>query len=140
MDDRNTLSPIGKIASSPQFKLFLKKLAVMGVIITIIGLIMKLYGIKEGETLLVSAMSALALVAFFAGYIPCPYENFHGVWNFVMKLTGYSLGAAIIGLLFSIMHWSGSSLMLIVGAVGLVFCAILWIWFYSLLKKNSNKQ
>ena len=134
-------SPTDKITESPQFKSFMKKLALMGALLTLAGLIMKLTGSHAGATLLMMGMGSLSLVAFFLGSIfPCPYSTGLVLWKFAMTLTGYSLACVIIGLLFLIMHWPGGPHLSFVGLGTLLVSAIAWLAFYNHYKKNRDNQ
>jgi len=111
-------SPLGQISSSPQFKPFMKNLALMAVVLTLVALVLKLRGVQVGDTLLIVGMGTLSIVALFLGWLfPCPDERGGGLWKFAMTLTGISLTVVIIGLLFRLMHWPGGITMLIAGAV-----------------------
>ena len=138
-----TESPVDKIAASPQFKSFMRTLAIAGVACTVMGLLFKMRGLHTGATLLIVGISVLAIVAIFLGQLfPNPVsenkktvENLRPMWKFVMTLTGYSLAVALLGLLFRIMHWSGGMMMLAIGVGSLLLCGIAWL--YVIHKKNS---
>ena len=138
-----TESPVDKIAASPQFKSFMRTLAIAGVACTVMGLLFKMKGLHTGATILIVGISVLAIVAIFLGQLfPYPasenkkaVENLRPMWKFVMTLTGYSLAVALLGLLFRIMHWSGGMMMLAIGVGSLLLCGI--AWFYVIHKKNS---
>ncbi|MBP5548825.1 MAG: hypothetical protein J6X58_08060 [Bacteroidales bacterium] len=130
-----------KVTDSPQFKSFMKTLALIGVAGTVVGVVLKLLVVHTGDSLLITGMGTLALVAFFLGSIfPCPYLCGMAIWKFAMTLTGYASAAAIVGLLFMIMHWSGGNSLLIVGLGTLVVCAIAWLWYLRYYKKHSDDQ
>ena len=138
-----TESPVDKIAASPQFKSFMRTLAIAGVACTVMGLLFKMRGLHTGATLLIVGISVLAIVAIFLGQLfPNPVSenkevagNLRPMWKFVMTLTGYSLAVALLGLLFRIMHWSGGMMMLVIGVGSLLLCGIAWL--YVIHKKNS---
>ena len=124
-------SPLDQITSLPQFKPFMKKLALMAVVLTLVALVLKLRGLQQGNTLLIIGMGTLSIVALFLGWLfPCPDERGGGLWKFAMTLTGISLTVVIIGLLFRLMHWPGGITMLIAGAVAFVVSAIAWLLYF----------
>ena len=134
-------SPIDNITQSPKFKSFMKKLVVLGAVLTLVGLIMKLRGMSGGATLLIIGMGMLAVVALFLGWlIPCPSISGMTIWKFAMFITGYSLSAAIIGALFKMMHWPGNINLLIVGIGGLACSAIAWLWYLLYHRKHPDSD
>ena len=136
-------SPLDQITGSPQFKPFMKKLALMAAVLTLVALVLKLRGLQQGNTLLIVGMGTLSIVALFLGRLfPCPDERGHGLWKFAMLLTGFSLAVAIMGLLFKIMHWPGGNTNLIVGIVGLSISAIAWFLYFRNRKNiyEDNKK
>ena len=139
-DESSKKSTLDIIASSPQFKSFMKKMAVLAGILTIVGLVMKLCGMPESELLLVPGMSSLALTAFFSAWIPSPFEAISHTWKFAMKLTGFSLAVTTMGLLFLIMHWNGSTMMLTVGLSLLGVSIITWCFIFPIIKEEYKKK
>ena len=141
-------SLLDNITRSPKFKLFMKKLALVYAVLTLVGLLMKLRGMSGGNTLLIIGMSTLAFVAFFlGGLFPCPYsiedDNYVGgmqpIWKFAMTLTGWSLAVGLMGLLFTMMHWPGGMRMLIAGGGALAGGCIAWLFYFNLKKKSNNQ-
>ena len=57
-----------------------------------------------------------------------------------MTLTGYSLAVTVIGTLFTIMHWSGSMKILILGLLSLLVCAVAWLFYLHYYRKNRDTQ
>lgn len=134
-------SQMDKLSNSPEFKSFMKKLALVAVGVAVVGFAMKLYGSIKGETLLITGMGTLSIVSFFLERIfPCPFHVGEAIWNFAMKLTGYSLAVTIMGVLFTIMHWSGSNTMLIIGLLCLLICAVAWLFYLQYYRKNRDIQ
>ena len=133
--------PINKITSSPQFKPFMRRLAVTAMLMIVAGAVLKATSMEAGTTLLIMGSGTLAMVALFLGNLfPCPYPCGRALWKFAMTLTGYASAIVIIGLLFLVMHWPGGSSMLILGLVTLAISAIVWLFFLRYYKKNSNNQ
>ena len=140
-----TESPSNKIVASPQFKSFMRTIAIAGLACTIVGLLLRMKGMHTGDTLLIVGMSVLAIVALFLGQLfsyPASEkedvaEGLRTMWKFVVTLTGYSLTVALLGLLFRIMHWPGGMIMLGIGVGSLLLCGIAWL--FVIHKKNSIK-
>lgn len=132
-------SPIDKISNSPQFKSFMNKLATFGILLTVVGSVMKLSGVQTGVTLLIAGAGILSIVSIFLGRIfPCPFHVGEALWKFSMTLTGYASAVVIMGLLFVVMHWPGSIRMLMIGIGTLVICAISWLFFLRYYRKNRD--
>ena len=132
-------SPIDKISNSPQFKSFMNKLAIFGILLTVVGSVMKLSGVQTGVTLLIAGAGILSIVSIFLGRIfPCPFHVGEALWKFSMTLTGYASAVTIIGLLFLLMHWPGGNRMLTIGIGTLVICAISWLFFLRHYRKNRD--
>ena len=124
-------SPLDQITGSPQFRPFMKRLALMAAVLTLVAVVLKLCGVQVGNTLLIVGMGSLSIVVLFLGWLfPCPDKRGSGLWILAMTLTGFSLAVAIIGLLFRMMHWPGGFTMLIAGIVGLAISAIAWLLYF----------
>ena len=133
-------SPLDNITQSPKFKSFMKKLALLGAVLTLVGLLMKLRGMSGG-TLLITGMGMLAVVSYFLGWlIPCPTFLGMPIWRFAMLLTGFSLAVAILGVLFKMMHWPGNMKLLIAGLGGMVCSAVAWLWYLLYHRKHSDSN
>lgn len=132
-------SPKDKISNSPQLKSFMNKLATFGILLTVVGSVMKLSGVQTGVTLLIAGAGILSIVSIFLGRIfPCPFHVGEALWKFSMTLTGYASAVVIMGLLFVVMHWPGGIRMLILGLGTLVICAISWLFFLRYYRKNRD--
>ena len=117
------------------------KVAIMGGALLLVALVLKLAGVHYNDALLTVGFGTLAVVAFFLGQMfPGTYRVGAPIWKFAMTLTGYSLAAALIGLLFVIMHWLGGDKMMILGVGCLAVCAIAWLVYLLYYKKNKNNQ
>lgn len=136
------------VAKSSNFQPFMKKLALMGGVAAVVGLVMKLLGVPFGTPLTIIGMSTLAVVAFMLGQLfPYPAKDdeevlggLRAMWKFAMTLTGYALAVAIMGFLFWLQHWAGSKPMLLVAAGSLVCCGLVWLYFRHLKKKVNNNH
>lgn len=134
-------SPKDKISNSPQFKSFMNKLATFGVLLTVVGSVMKLSGVQTGVTLLIAGAGTLSIVSIFLGRIfPCPFHVGEALWKFSMTLTGYASAVVIMGLLFVVMHWPGGIRMLILGLGSLAICAVAWLFFLHHYRKYRDIQ
>jgi uncharacterized membrane protein len=117
------------------------KVAIMGGVLLLVALVLKLAGVHYNDALLTVGFGTLAVVAFFLGQMfPGTYRVGAPLWKFAMTLTGYSLAAALIGVLFIIMHWPGSDKMMILGIGCLAVCAIAWLVYLLYYKKNKDNQ
>ncbi|MBO7101862.1 MAG: hypothetical protein J6V98_07570 [Bacteroidales bacterium] len=145
MKKRPQKPPLDKVTASPQFRYFMRMLAIAGLACSVVGLLLKMKGVNSNINLLVIGMSLLAVVSLFLDQLfPYPIsENnedtggLRPMWVFAMKLTGCAVAVTLFGLLFRIMHWSGGMLMLVVGVGSLAICAIAWL--YIINKKNTIK-
>ncbi|MBO4582140.1 MAG: hypothetical protein J5701_07655 [Bacteroidales bacterium] len=136
-----TEDPLKRLYEAPNFKPFMKKLALISGVASIIGLLLKISGTPGARSLLIMGMTSLSMISFMAGHLfPCP-ENAHnmkGIWNFVMTYTGYAVSFGILGILFLLLHWPGANLLLIIAGVAIVMCLIGWVYILFQVKKNIN--
>ena len=117
------------------------KVAIMGGALLLVALVLKLAGVHYNDALLTVGFGTLAIVAFFLGQMfPGTHRIGAPIWKFAMTLTGYSLAAALIGLLFVIMKWSGGDKMMILGIGCLAVCAIAWLVYLLYYRKNKDTQ
>ena len=129
------------ITDSPKFRPFMLKVAIMGGVLLLVALVLKLAGVHYNDALLTVGFGTLAVVAFFLGQMfPGTYRVGAPLWKFAMTLTGYSLAAALIGVLFIIMHWPGGDKMMLIGVGCVAVCAIAWLVYLLYYKKNKNTQ
>ena len=129
------------ITESPKFRPFMLKVAIMGGVLLLVALVLKLAGVHYNDALLTVGFGTLAVVAFFLGQMfPGTYRVGAPLWKFAMTLTGYSLAAALIGVLFIIMHWPGGDKMMLIGVGCVAVCAIAWLVYLLYYKKNKNNQ
>ena len=129
------------ITDSPKFRPFMLKVAIMGGALLLVALVLKLAGVHYNDALLTVGFGTLAVVAFFLGQM-FPGTNHVGapLWKFAMTLTGCSLAAALIGVLFIIMHWPGGDKMMLIGIGCVAVCAIAWLVYLLYYKKNKDNQ
>ena len=129
------------ITNSPKFRPFMLKVAIMGGALLLVALVLKLAGVHYNDALLTVGFGTLAVVAFFLGQMfPGTHRVGAPLWKFAMTLTGYSLAAALIGLLFIIMHWPGGDKMMLIGVGCVAVCAIAWLVYLLYYKKNKDNQ
>ena len=136
-------SQLDKIAESPKFRPFMKQVAIMAGALLLVALVLKLAGVHYNDALLTVGFGTLAIVAFLLDKIfPTPIKGLDtdsphllNIWKFAMKLTGYSLAVALIGLLFVLQHWPGGKTMLYVGVLSLLVC--MGSWLYYVIKRNK---
>ena len=130
------------ITDSPKFRPFMLKVAIMGGALLLVALVLKLAGVHYNDALLTVGFGTLAVVAFFLGQMfPGTHRVGAPLWKFAMTLTGYSLAAALIGVLFIIMHWPGGDKMMLIGVGCVAVCAIAWlVYLLYYYKKNKDNQ
>ena len=129
------------ITDSPKFRPFMLKVAIMGGALLLVALVLKLAGVHYNDALLTVGFGTLAVVAFFLGQMfPGTHRVGAPLWKFAMTLTGYSLVAALIGVLFIIMHWPGGDKMMLIGVGCVAVCAIAWLVYLLYYKKNKDNQ
>ena len=129
------------ITDSPKFRPFMLKVAIMGGTLLLVALVLKLAGVHYNDALLTVGFGTLTVVAFFLGQMfPGTHRVGAPLWKFAMTLTGYSLVAALIGVLFIIMHWPGGDKMMILGVGCVAVCAIAWLVYLLYYKKNKDNQ
>ena len=132
---------MNQLTDSPKFRLFMQKVAIMGGAMLLVALVLKLAGVHYNDALLTVGFGTLAVVAFFLGQMfPGTYRVGAPLWKFAMTLTGYSLAAALIGVLFIIMHWPGGDKMMLIGIGCVAVCAIAWLVYLLYYKKNKDNQ
>ncbi len=126
---------------SPKFRPFMLKVAIMGGALLMVALVLKLAGVHYNDALLTVGFGTLAIVAFFLGQMfPGTHRVGAPLWKFAMTLTGYSLAATLIGLLFIIKHWPGGDKLMILDIGCLAVCAIAWLVYLLYYKKNKDNQ
>ena len=129
-----------KLADNPNFKAFMKKLAMIGLILTSVGGLLK-YVRHEDYGLLVMGVGSLAIVAFLLPRI-YPQRNESELelairtwWLLAIRLTGWGLAVLLMGLLFAVFHWPGGSSLLVVGGSTLAISVLAWLWYLKRRKK-----
>jgi len=112
--------------------------ALMGGVLVLVALVLKLAGVHYNDALLTTGFGTLAIVAFFLGKLfPAkPDTPMAQIWNFGMTLTGYSLAAALIGLLFVLQHWPNGKMVLAVGAGSLLLTGVVWLFYFVRWKRQ----
>ena len=131
---------MSKLTDSPNFKPFMKKVALMGAVLSVAGLVLKLSGDQVGESLLITGMGTLAVTSFFLGKLfPCPSDLGRPLWAFSMTISGYTIAIAIIGLLFLIQQWYGAKHMLILAAITAPINLIAWLFYFHIKNKSNNE-
>ena len=138
-------SPLDNLSKSPQFRSFMKKVALMGAGLLLVALILKLADIHYNNALLIVAFGTLAVVALFLWCL-FPYHSKEGneaadirlrpIWRFAITTSGYTLAVLLMAALFALMHWPGGRTMLIVGLFTVGGCALAWLFYFI----QRNKQ
>ena len=132
---------MSKLTDSPNFKPFMKKVALMGAVLSVAGLVLKLFGVQVGEDFLITGIGILAVTSFFLGKLfPCPSDSGRPLWAFSMTISGYIIAIAILGLLFLIQHWPGATIMLLVAAITAPLCLIEWLYYFHIKNTSNNEK
>ena len=121
----------------------MKQVAIMGGGLLLVALVLKLAGVHYNDALLMVGFGTLAIVAFLLDKIfPTPIKGMDtdsphllNIWKFAMRLTGYSLAVALIGLQFVSQHWPGGKTMFYVGVLSLLVC--MGSWLYYVIQRNK---
>ena len=130
---------MNQITDSPKFRPFMLKVAIMGGALLLVALVLKLAGVHYNDALLTVGFGTLAIVAFFLGQMfPGTHRIEAPIWKFAMTLTGYSLAATLIGLLFIIMHWTGGDKLMIIGVGCLAISSIAWLFYFIFIQRNKQ--
>jgi len=139
---------IQKLAESPNFKPFLRKLALFAAIVTLVGLVLKLMDKHPSFDPLVMGMGTLAMVAYLLpfAYSEPPNEEYYRIpgvspvlWRFAMYLSGWGGAVLLVGLLFFIERWPGWRNMLVVGVGVVPFALAVWIWYFHRRRKSIER-
>ena len=138
-------SLIEKMTELPQFRRFMKQLALMGAGLLLVAFVLRFAGVHFNNALFVVAFGTLAVVAFLFGYI-FPYRSKEGnvaadmrlrpIWKFAMTVSGYTLAVLLMAALFALMHWPGGRVMFLTSVMAVAGCAIAWMFFFI----QRNKQ
>lgn len=94
-------------------------------IVIILGLIFKFMHFAGGAVILVLAFSALALIYFPLSFYFFSYKGLNNQKIALSLLGGLCLSAAIIGIMFKLLYWTGAGVMLLTGLAGSVVVLIL---------------
>ena len=117
------------------------KVAIMGGVLLLVALVLELAGVHYNDALLTVGFGTLTIVAFSLGQMfPGTYRIGAPLWKFAMTLTGYSLAATLIGLLFIIKHWPGGDTLMILAIGCLAICIIAWLVYLWYYKKHKDIQ
>ena len=138
-------SQMEKMTESPQFRRFMKQVALMGAGLLLVAFVLRFAGAHFNDALYIVGFGTLAVVALFLGYL-FPYRSKEGneaadmrlrpIWRYAMTTSGYTLAVLLMAALFALMHWPGGSTMLIVGLFTVGGCALAWLFYFI----QRNKQ
>lgn len=89
------------------------KIEVILLLISISGYLLLISDIGFGSLLMSLGLVILATTYYFLAYRPIAYKN--KLDDFYLKLQGFSLSVALIGILFLLQHWPGGKIILLMG-------------------------
>lgn len=130
MNEKKTMIKIG-IWLKPRFEKFEK----VFVFLSILGVLLKLANLNEYNFVFVIGMVALVTLYFLYAYVPIEGENLVAMDIFIKYLTCWGLSIAILGILFTIMDYSGAKTLL---NNGTIVTAIVTIISIFKLQKHSE--
>jgi len=103
--------------------------------IFITALIVKSIEDLQSDPLIVVSLSILAVLCYFAGHAVISGENVSGYDKFVYKLAFWASSIGIIGILFRLMGWEMSYMMITIGCLTLAISLVVIIFLKS--KKDN---
>jgi hypothetical protein len=107
--------------------------------IVLIGLYLRYSEIEIFTYFITIPLILLAIFYFFLGF--AKYETdektYSKLLDFFVYISGWGKSAAIIGILYSIIHWPGDKMMLTVGMITLLFSLIVSLYYF--LKNNKSE-
>ena len=105
-------------------------------VVFIIALIFKLLHWPGGSMLLILSLMGLSFCYFPLGFVFFKTKGMKSEKVGVSIVFGWLLTASIIGILFKLMYWPGSAVMLTVGTTTSIFLSII---AYVLFNKSEEK-
>ncbi len=105
-----------------------------------IGIVLKLSEIGFGNIVIILSLSILSILYYFSAFRPIKSEKNAGLMRFICRLTFWGYSIAIMGILFTLMNYSGSEIMIKVGFSTMVFSLLANIYSFKRNSENSEKR
>ena len=123
-------------------------LAVLGLVVLAGGVVLKHLGWGDYELVIMAGSGLLIIFSAFL-YALFPYHakndnmaknmRLEPIWDFSMKVTGWSLAVVLLSVLFLIEGWPGSSTLLLLTGIVLVATGGCWLYYYVQKKQFGNR-
>ena len=123
-------------------------LAVLGLVVLAGGVVLKHLGWGDYELVIMAGSGLLIIFSAFL-YALFPYHakndnmaknmRLEPIWDFSMKVTGWSLAVVLLSVLFLIEGWPGSSTLLLLTGIVLVAAGGCWLYYYVQKKQFGNR-
>lgn len=134
--------------TSPLFRTGMVVLAVLGLVVLAGGVVLKHLGWGDYELVIMAGSGLLIIFSAFL-YALFPYHakndnmaknmRLEPIWDFSMKVTGWSLAVVLLCVLFLIEGWPGSSTLLLLTGIVLVVAGGCWLYYHVQKKQFGNR-
>ena len=113
---------------------------IIGLVISLIGILLKMVHISGGGMILTMSLSSLSIVAFIRLALSIGEINNNKVLKILTASMSFTLAISFIAILFRYQFWPGWHLCFIVGTVLYIPLSILFIIFYKKLISAEFKK
>jgi len=137
-----------EFTNSPQFRVIMMILAVLGVLTLVAGVVLKYIGWGDYEFVIMAGGFMLTVFPLFL-YALFPFHakndnmaknmRLEPIWDFSMKVTGWVLSTLVISALFVIEHWPGVKMLMTICAVCLLGASGCWIYYLTQKNQFGNR-
>ncbi len=134
--------------TTPLFRTGMIVLAVLGLVVLAGGVVLKHLGWGDYELVIMAGSGLLIIFSAFL-YALFPYHakndnmaknmRLEPIWDFSMKVTGWSLAVVLLSVLFLIEGWPGSSTLLLLTGIVLVASGGCWLYYHVQKKQFGNR-
>lgn len=106
----------------------------MGAVITLAGGLLRLTTC-DAYGLLIVGMGMLAVVSFLLPRIFPQRDDseteyaLRTWWQLALRLSGWGFAVLLMGILFTILHWPGGRMLLVVGGGSVAISLLAWLWY-----------
>lgn len=134
--------------NSPLFRVGMIVLAVLGLVVLIGGVVLKHVGWGDYEFVIMAGSGLLIIFSVFL-YALFPFHakndnmsknmRLEPIWDFSMKVTGWSLAVVLLSVLFLIEGWPGSSTLLLLTGICVVAAGGSWLYYVAQKNQFGNR-